>query len=462
LDSISPRRKKLAVWTAAVFLFYTVLGFFLLPPIVRVIAVKQLSKHLDRPVTIQKVRLNPYRLSATIRGLVVKDKDGAPLVACDQAYVNFRLASLFIHAWVFKEVSLSQPFVRVRVNKDYTLNFSDITATLSPTIPSKSTEPGKRRPWRVNRLRLTGAKVSFTDLTPRMPFERTIGPLEMTLLDFRTDPGNKNLYAFSGITDGGEQFSWKGFFSLDPLRSEGEFSIDGVSLTKCAPLYQDLVRFEIKDGVINLHSTYRYERSPAAPLLAVTNTTFALKSLKVVEKDTGQTVAEAANFVVTGASVDGMARQAEAGTVTVTDGRFLLRRNKDTSVNAIELAKPAEAAPNTPGGILLLLRAMTNVVAMLLNSTNLSNGTIGELKLTNCALHLEDLVNSQPVRLDLDRIVVNAKNISNRAGTNLTADVSLRWDANGTVRADIKAALSPASAEVTLAFDKLNLRPLAP
>ena len=311
-------------------------------------------------------------------------------------------------------------------------------------------------------MRLTGAKVSFTDLTPRMPFERTIGPLEMTLIDFRTDSGNKNLYAFSGITDGGEHFSGKGFFSLDPLRSEGECSLDGVSLTKYAPLYQDLVRFEIQDGVINLHATYRYERSAATHLLAVTNTTLALESLKVLEKDTGQTVAEAAHFLVTGASLDAMARQAEAGNVTVTDGRFLLRRNKDTSVNAIELSKPAEAAPNTPGGILLLLRAMTNVVAMLLNSTNLSNGTIGELKLTNCALHLEDLVNSQPVRLDLDRIAVNAKNISNRAGTNLTAEVSLRWDTNGTVRADIKAALSPASAEVTLAFDKLNLRPLAP
>jgi hypothetical protein len=284
----------------------------------------------------------------------------------------------------------------------------------------------------------------------------------MTLLDFSTDSGNKNLYAFSGITDGGEQLSWKGFFSLNPFRSEGEFSLNGVSLTNYAPLYQDLVRFEIKDGVINLHSTYRYERSAATHLLAVTKTTFALESLKVADKDTGQTVAEAANFVVTGASVDAMARQAEAGTVTVTDGRLLLRRNKDTSVNAIELAKPAEAAPNTPGGILLLLRAMTNVVAMLLNSTNLSNGTIGELKLTNCALHLEDLVNSQPVRLDLDRIVVDAKNLSNRAGTNLTADVSLRWDTNGTVRAGIKAALSPASAEVTLALDKLNLRPLAP
>lgn len=450
------------MWIAAALLFYTVVGFFLLPPIVRVIAEKQLSKHLDRPVTIRKIRLNPYRLSATILGLLIKDKDGAPLVSWDEAYVNFQLASLFTHAWAFKEVSLSQPYVRVRVNKDYTLNYSDIVARLSPPIPSKSTEPGKRRLWRINRLHLTGAKVSLTDLTPRMPFERTIGPLEMTLLDFRTDPGNKNLYAFSGITDGGEQFSWKGFFSLDPLRSEGEFSLDGISLTNYAPLYQDLVRFEIKNGVINLRSTYRYERSAATHLLAVTNTTFALESLKVAEKDTGQTVAEAAKFVMTGASVDAMARQAEAGTVTITDGRLLLRRNKDTSVNAIELSKPAAAAPNTPGGILLLLRAMTNVVAMLLNSTNLSNGTVGELKLTNCALHLEDLVNSQPVRLDLDRIVVTARNLSNRAGTNLTADVSLRWDTNGTVRAGIKAALSPATAEVTLAFDKLNLRPLAP
>ena len=177
--------KKLAVWTAAVLLFYTVLGFFLLPPIVRVIAVKQLSKHLDRPVTIQKVRLNPYTFSATIRGLLIKDKDGAPLVSWDEADVNFQLVSLFSHAWVFKEVSLSQPFVRVQVNKDYTLNFSDIVDRFSPAAASKSGETGKPRPWRINRLRLTGGKVSFTDLTPRMPFQRTVGPLEMTLTNFQ-------------------------------------------------------------------------------------------------------------------------------------------------------------------------------------------------------------------------------------------------------------------------------------
>ena len=462
LNSLPPRCKKLAVWTAAVVLLYTVLGFLLLPLIERMLAVNQLSKLLDRPVTIQNVRINPFTFSATIRGLLIQDKDGATLVSWDEACVNFQLASLFTHAWVFKEISLSHPFVRVQINKDYKLNFSDIVARLSPPSPPKSSDPGPRHPWRINRLRLTGAKASFTDLTPRMSFQRTIGPLEMTLLDFKTDPGNKNRYAFTGITDGGERFSWKGFFYLEPLRSEGEFSLDGISLIKYAPLYQDWVRFEIKDGVLHLHSTYRYERSAATNLLMVTNTTFALESLKVVEKETGQTVVEAANFVVTGASVDALARQAEAESVTVTGGRFLLRRNQDTSLNAIELAKPAEAAPNTPGGILLLLRAMTNVMAMLLNSTNLSNGGIRELNLTHCALHLEDLANPQPVRLDLEGITVHANNISNRAGTNMSAEVSLRWDTNGTARADVRARFSPPSAEVKLVFDDLNLLPLSP
>lgn len=450
------------MWALAVVLCYTVCGFLLLPPIVRAMVVKQLSKHLERPVSIEKVGLNPYTLAATIRGLVIKDKDGAPLVSWEELRVNFQLVSLFSHAWVFREVSVSKPFVSVRVNKDYSLNFSDIVAKFSPASPPASPELGKHLSWRINRLRLIGAKTSFIDLTPRIPFQRAIERMEMTLLDFGTDSDHKNLFALSGISDVGEQFSWKGSFYLTPLRSEGEFWIDGFALTTYAPLYQDLFRFEIKDGVVNFHSTYRYEGSATNYLLTATNTVFELKSLELVEKENGQAAVKVSNALVTDASVDVMARQAEAGTITVTGGRFVLRRNRDTSVNAVELLKPADSAPAAPGGILLLLRAMTNLVAMLLNTTNVANGTIRDLNLTNCALHLDDLANSQPVRLDLEGIAAVGKNISNRAGTNTTANFSLRWETNGSVRADIKAALSPASAEVKLTLDKLNLLPLAP
>src|SRR5260221_7787080 len=44
----------------------------------------------------------------------------------------------------------------------------------------------------------------------------------------------------------------------------------------------------------------------------------------------------------------------------------------------------------------------------------------------------------------------------------MTAEVSMRWDPNGILRAGIKAGLAPPNAEVALVFQKLNLQPLAP
>ena len=462
LDSSWDRHKRLAVWTAVAFLFYTVVGFFLLPPLARALAAKELSQQLGRAVSIKRVRFNPYTFSAALEGLVIHDKDGVALISWEAATLDFRLVSLFSHAWVFKEISVIKPFVRIQVNKDYTLNFAELVDRLFQSTASGSIKTGPLRPWRINRLRIVGGKVSFADLTPRTPFRRMVDPLEATLTNFQTTSNHKNYFALSGISAGGERFSWSGSFRLAPFRSEGQIWTDGVSLTTYAPLYQELFRFEIQDGVVSFHLDYRYQSGNATNLLAITNATFELKSMRMVEKETGQPIAGISDFLVTGGSIDAMARQAEADTVTLSGGRLFLRRNKDTSVNAIELLKPADSAPPAPGGILLLLRAMTNVVAMLVNTTNLSNGAVRDLSLTNCALHLEDLANSEPVRLDLRDIAVQGTNISNRAGSNMTARVSLRWDATGTVRADIKATLSPADAEVTLAFDNLNLRPLAP
>ncbi len=65
---------------------------------------------------------------------------------------------------------------------------------------------------------------------------------------------------------------------------------------------------------------------------------------------------------------------------------MFLQRDKDNTINVVELAKPVENATNAPGGILLLLRSVTNAVAMLLNSTNQWSATVHDVDFTNCAL----------------------------------------------------------------------------
>ena len=122
-----------------------------------------------------------------------------------------------------------------------------------------------------------------------------------------------------------------------------------------------------------------------------------------------------------------------------TGGKFFLLRKRNASTNVAVAApsQPAETATNAPGGIPALLGSITNAAALLLNSTNLWTATVHDVEFTNCAFHLEDLANSRPARLDLDDIALSVKNISNLPGTNLTVDLSLRWNTNGSIKTEV-------------------------
>ncbi len=461
-----PRWRKWLRRAAGLLIFYTVVGFLILPPIVRSVAVKQLSRQLDREVSIEKIQLNPFALSTTIRGLLIKDKDGQPFVSWDEVYVHLSLASCFGHPWVFQEISTSNTFVRVQMNPDYSFNFSDLIAKFSPTTTNppapSAAAPSAQLALRIERLRIARAAISLTDLTPRTPFKRLVGPMSLTLDHFRTDPDNKNPYAFSAVTDGGEKISWSGYFFLDPLRSAGQFALEHVSLNQYAPLYQDFVRFQIRDGVVDLGTSYQIELSATNRLAVATNSYFALHSFKLAEPGSATNFMELAEFAITGASLDAQAHRAEIKSIASSGGKLWLQRDENAAINVVELSKPAATATNAPGGILFLLRSVTNVVAQLLDSTNAWTGVIQTVSLQDNAVALTDLVNTRPVSLGLDHISLTVTNLSNLPGAPVAAALALRWNTNGSLRAEVSAALSPLRADVQLALDQISLRPLDP
>jgi hypothetical protein len=458
---LSNRWGKRLVWVAGLVLLYTLLGFLVLPPIVRSVAASQLSKQLGRKVTIRQVKLNPYVLSGTVRGLLIEDKDGEPLLSWDEVYGNLQLASFFRHPWVLKEIRTTSPYIRVQVNKDGSLNFSDLLAKFSAANATLA-KPSRPMSVRIDLLQVQRASASLADLTVRAPFKRIVGPLDVTLRNFRTDPDSRNPYSFTGTTDAGEKFSWSGFFFLDPIRSQGNFSLEGMALAKYAPLYQDLVRFEIRDGTVDLQSTYRFALTGTNLEAAVTNTSFTLRSFKLAQPGAVAGTAELAELAVRGASVDLATRQASVESISASRARLAVSRGADNAINLLELAKPSATATNTPGSILLLLQSVTNMVNLLLSSTNSWTAGVREINARDCAFDLEDLANPSPVRLSLDQVSLSATNLSNLPGTNLSASLSLRWNTNGAVKVDLAAAFAPTVAEITLSASRLELAPLNP
>jgi len=454
------RRRRLTAWIAGCLLFYTVFGFLLLPWIVRSVATRRLARELDRPVAIRSVRINPYSFACSVRGLLIQDKDGEPFASWDEVYVNFQLASFFGKPWVFKRVSATNIYVRAQMNRDYTFNFSDLIAKFA-ALPH-SDKPSKPLALRIDQLEIGGARASFTDMTPRNPFRRVVGPLEITLNNFHTDPDSRNPYSFVGSTDAGESFAWSGQFSLAPVRSSGEVTFSGFSIAKYAPLFEDLIRFEVKDGVIDGQSTYQFTMTPSNVVAAVTNTGFRLASLKLAEKGSADNLVELEEFSVHGVAADTASRRLEIGEVNVSGGRFEVKRARDETVNLVELSGPPPEVTNAPGGLLVLMRAATNAFDALLRSTNLWSGTVHQFDLTNCSLRWEDLVNSRPVKVSVDDLALTARHLSNVPGSNATAVLSLKWNTNGAVRVDTSISISPPEAQVMLSFKDLELRPLDP
>ena len=133
------RFKKLIIGAAVFFVLFTVIGFFVIPPIVKPYLLETLSKTLNRQVSLSDLTLNPYTLTVTLRGVEIKEpKSDKTFVSFDELVVNLDIRSIFKRAPVIEEFIVRKPYVHLVRNKDKTYNFSDLLALMKE-------EPKERR-----------------------------------------------------------------------------------------------------------------------------------------------------------------------------------------------------------------------------------------------------------------------------------------------------------------------------
>ena len=102
---LNPRRKRF--WVIVAVALYTMLGFFVVPPVVKNSVINLIQEDFDRTAQIEKVEFNPYVLGLRVRGFEMADSDGVRLAAFDELFINLQLSSLFRWAWTFREIRLA-------------------------------------------------------------------------------------------------------------------------------------------------------------------------------------------------------------------------------------------------------------------------------------------------------------------------------------------------------------------
>ena len=115
-------------------ILYTVAGFWVLPHVAKSLLEKHLAAALHRPVTIERIAINPYELSFAIKNLTVRDQNATAndhngtniFLAFDELYAVVQGGSLVERALILREVKLSGPYVSISRKEDGRFNFSDL------------------------------------------------------------------------------------------------------------------------------------------------------------------------------------------------------------------------------------------------------------------------------------------------------------------------------------------------
>lgn len=448
LERFPLRWRKWSLRLAVAFLLYTLLGFLLVPALIKWQLVKQLPAATKRQAAVRQVKFNPWTLSLTIRGLALNEPDGHPFASWEELYVNFQASSLFRWAWTFQEIRLVRPFLEVLLSPDGQLNLANLVAPAEPAPPTPPppTEPGTIPRLGIWHLTITNGFVAFEDQTLRQPFRTEYQPINLRLTEFTTRPDTDAPYAFHAEGDTGSQVRWAGNLTVQPLRSSGQLAIAGVPLGRYQPYLDQFTRAHLTNGVLGLDVAYRFEVGTNGVDFVATNSAFRADNLTLVDPDTQETVFSLASFAITDAALDFRQETVRLGAVAASGATLLGRRETDGQFNLLALLSPAltnaPAAPTAP--------ADTNTAAAPAPPWTVN---VDAFKLDQTRVTFDDRTLRSPFQTTLEPIEFSLDGFSTKTGTDARYTFSLATEAAEKLSGSGTFSLDPlrSSGEVLLA-----------
>ena len=161
----------------------------------------------------------------------------------------------------FAAVELDEPFVRVMLRPDGTLNLVDLSHLANPGPPSESDETPRVF---IDRLSVSTGRVAFEDRARATPFATELRPITFELRDFSTGGESGNAYSLHGASLDGERFAWSGTFRLTPLTSSGKFEVSALKARTIWSYLREALAFEFTKGAsISMANTSTTPRKTA-------------------------------------------------------------------------------------------------------------------------------------------------------------------------------------------------------
>ncbi len=448
-----PLYRKALLCILAAIAFFTLFGFFGLPPILRAVLVKDLSGTLHREVRIREIRVNPFILSVTIRGLSISER-GNPgtWISVGEIFANLQLASIYRGGPVLGELQVLQPYARIVRHPDGRYNFSDLVEEFSRESVNKS----KPLKYSLNNILIHGGSIDFLDGPKNARHE--VRGIELSVPSFSNLPYYADRYVrpfFAAIVNG-DAVSLTG--RTKPFSTSLETTFDVNLMDLEIPRYLEYLPFPMAYDVPTAYLDVKGEVSfvqhkDKTPQVRVSGDVI-LRRLLVKGKDgSNMVLLPRVHAVISPSNV--ASREFRLASLTITDPEVDAMIDKAGHLNLLSLVPPhpEEVRPETPEG------AGTPAVK---EEGGKARVSMEALRLTGGKVRFSDASRSAMFRTTLRDIGIGIDRFGTEPGKTADFLLSAVTESGETFEGKGNLSLSPLSSEGTVRAGKLLLKKYAP
>ena len=452
-ESLMRLLKKVLITALVLVVLIGLTGFLILPAVLKPVLTKKISETLHREATVEQLKINPFDLSATIRGFKLANPGGhASFVAFQELYVNVDVpASVFRRALILEEIRLDQPYLGITRSADGTYNFSD----LLPKEETQKKEPSKPFLFSINNIQISNGTADFHD-TPNKT-RHSIRNLNFAVPFVSNIDYYMKHYVqpkFSAVVNG-HAVSVTG--KVHPFHTSLESLLDIDIRDIDIPFYLQYVpvkmNFKLAQALLDIRLQVHFIMPrKQAPELKLTGRA----DLKKVALDDlrGNKILRLPAMSVNLASVQPLVPRVHLSEVSLNGLQLAVRRSPKGEINLLNLVgTQAKAKPEKTA------------------AENKKPGESGEKKkepdlqvdalvLDGADITFTDEQPPRPFRTRIHPLNLTVSHFSLKKGNKAGIDLTLVMDKKSRITAKGPVCISPTSADLALVVKNLALRPL--
>ena len=447
-----PRLFRLALWLAGAFAVFVLAGYFIVPPVAKSLIAKQAAKVLGREVSIERISVNPFALSATVSGVRLYEAGSKEVFASlDEGYVNVESSSLWNLAPVIGALRLSGPKLKIVRLPGDRFNFTDILETLA-----KQPKSDRKAHFSLNNIELSGGEVEIDDrvedarhavtaIRLGIPFLSNL-PAKVTL---KVTPSFAASFNGTDIELKGETVPFQ-----DTLESSLQLSLDDLSIGRYLRYVPATLAFEMPSGTLDTDLRINFLRAAGPPQRLTLSGTARLREMSLVDAAKAPMLSLPL-LDIDIESIDVFKRNIDISKVTVNGLSVDAVIGRDGVLNLLALVPRAEKTADAPPAA-KAATAPADAPAQALRFT------VTEFALNDGRVVFTDRSQPAPFRTELADIDLSVTGLSNQRPEPATVSASVRTGFGETLGLKAAVALQPVTVEGTLELAGLRPRNYAP